>query len=127
MSDPRTGPPDSGQAQITSGDGNSPQTGYNIRSDALFRVEEIIISYADAASVTTDVTVWDDEDGTGAGNVADKRHVIQNLQPGEVRAVDTDGLRDFEEDVLYQADNNQDGNIEITTVGTLLLALKDVQ
>ncbi len=125
-SDPRTGPAESGQAQITAANGTTPQTAVDIDDVALYRVETVTIAYDDGATATVDVTMYDDAAGTSAGNVGDTRHVFKNLAPGEVRSVDFGGLRDFEEDVLVQGDGNQDGNIEVTVSGTALVALKDV-
>lgn len=128
MSDPRTGPAESGQVQIASGDGNTPQTALDIPSLALYRLEGIKIGYDESATATIDVTVFDDADGTTSGNVSDSRDTIKNLDPGEEVVIDYDGMRDFEEGVLVQEPNgNQDGDVEVLVMGTLLTALKDSQ
>lgn len=123
---PRTGFPENGNVQITTADGNTPQTALTIPSDALYLVTAVKIAYDDAANTTTDVTLYDDADGTAAGDVADQRDVYMNVTPGEVRMLDELSMRDVEEAVLFQADGNQDGNLELTVYGELLRALRDI-
>lgn len=125
--DPRTGPGASGKVTVANGDGNTPQTALNNRDDALFRLEAVSVGYDDGATTTIDIAIFDDADGTAAGNVGDERHQIKNIDPGEEVVVDFDGMRDFEEDVLVQEPNgNQDADIEVTVQGTRLVALDDV-
>lgn len=123
--DPRTGPDESGTVTITQGDGNAPQTALTIPGDALFSLSGIKFEYDDGATAATTITLFDDADGTGAGNVADQRDVFK-LQAGESRLIDGLEMRDFEEDVLVQGDNNQDGDVDVTVYGTMLIALADV-
>lgn len=123
--DPRTGPDESGTVTITQADGNAPQTALSIPADALFSPSAIKFEYDDGATAATTITLFDDADATGAGNVADQRDVFK-LQAGESRLVDGLPYRDFEEDVLVQGDNNQDADVDVTVYGTMLIALADV-
>lgn len=124
--DPRDGPGQSGHVTIESADGTTPQTAVDVRSDGLYQIEAIKVEYDDGASATTDVTLYDDADGTSSGDVSDQRDIIKNLDPGESVTVDYDGMRDFEEDVLVQGDGNQDGDVEVTVMGKSLTYLKDL-
>lgn len=127
MSDPRTGPSESGFVTITDGDGNAPQTAVNIPADALFKVEAIKIEY-DPSGTGDDVEigVFDDADGTGAGAVGDQRDSFKNIDPGEEVMADNLSMRDFEEDVLVQSiGDNHDADVDVTVYGTILIALAD--
>lgn len=126
--DPRTGPDESGFVTITDGDGDTPQTAVSIPTDALFSLEAIKVEY-DPAGTTGDVEIgiFDDEDGTSSGNVADQRDSIKNIDPGEEVMVDGLQMRDFEEDVLVQSiGDNHDDDVDVTVYGTLLTTLSDV-
>lgn len=125
--DPRTGPEDSGTVTIASGDNDAPQTAYSIRSDALFKVTHVKVEYDDDGTNSgVDVELYDDADGTSAGNVSDQRDSFLNLDPDSVVTVDGN-YRDFEEDVLVKtANGNQDGDVNVTVKGVLMTDLEDM-
>lgn len=126
--DPRTGPADSGTVRMVDADDDTPQTALDIPSDALFRLDGLTIDYDRGATATIDLAIFDDGSGTTAGNVSDRRDTIRNIDPGESVALDYDGMRDFENDVLVQAINgNQDGDVDVTVEGTRLTVLADVE
>lgn len=126
--DPRGGPDESGTVRIALGDGSTPQTALDIPSTALYRLKAIKLEYDASATATIDIEVFDDADGTTAGNVSDRRDTIRNIDPGESVVIDYDGMREFEEDVLVQEPNgNQDANVDVTVEGELLTYLKDLE
>jgi len=128
MADPRTGPHESGFVTITNVNGNAPQTALDIPSTVLFSLESLKIEYDPTATGTNvEIGVFDDADGTIAGNVSDQRESFKNIDPGEEVLFDTGGMRDFEEDVLVQSiGGNHDGDVDVTVTGTLLVVLSDV-
>lgn len=123
--DPRTGTTDSGVVTIASGDGNTPQTAFTIPSDALFRLHRVKIEYEDAATATTNVELFDDADGTGAGNVSDRRDRFPNIDP-DMSVTEEGPYRVFEEDVLAQTGGNQDADVTVTVYGEVLTDLEDM-
>lgn len=123
--DPRSGYPESDIVTVTSGDGNTPQTAIDIPSDALYRPTAVKIEYDSAATTAVDVSLFDEPDGTTAGNVSDRRDRHRNIQPGESRMVDELDMRDVEQDVLVQTDGNQDDELDVTVYGELIVALTD--
>lgn len=113
-SDPRQGIPDSDFHQFTSGDGNASATLLDVRSDALFRIDKLVVDYAGAAD--TLVQIWDDADGTAVGNLSDQRREIPLRGTGRL-TVDVENMRDIEEDVIAEVDGNQDGDVTVTVEG----------
>lgn len=124
--DPRTGYPESDIVTVTSGDGNTPQTAVDIPDLGLFRPTQVKIEYDENATVSATVSLFDDADGTSAGNVSDLRDRHRNIQPGETRTVDDLDMREFEEDVLVQTEGNQDDEVDVTVYGELITGLSDV-
>lgn len=112
--------PDSGEATVTAANGNTPQTAFDARDDALFRVEQIIVEYDPAATATTELTIHDDPDGTAAADLDETRKTIKNLQPGDVRSYDRLRMRTFDQDVLVQADGNQDDDVVVYVDGEVI-------
>lgn len=123
--DPRTGTEDSGHVTIEAGDGNTPQTAYDVPDDALFKPTEIKIEYNDAATVQAELEMHDNADGTANGDLDDLRDKWENVDDAGDR-IETDGnYRPFENGVLFATAGNQDSNLEITVHGVLLTDLKD--
>lgn len=125
--DPRVGTDDSGHVTIASGDGNTPQTAYDIPADALFRVDRVKIEYDDGGTVDgVDVQLWDDADGTAAGAVSDQRDEFPNLD-SDMKLEAEGPWRVFEEDVLVStANGSQDADVDVTVYGELLTDLADM-
>lgn len=116
----RPGAPDSGAAEIASGDGATDVTTVlDTRSDALFEATKIIITYP-SAGAATQVEFFDDPDGTADGDLsADVLTVDVEAAAGAetVLEIDEPMLRDFENDVLVEPDGNQDQAIQVYVGG----------
>lgn len=113
----RPGLPDSGEVIVTAGNGTTPQTVLDTRDDANYEINEIVIEYDPAATATTELTLHDDPDGTAGGDLDAALKTIKNLTPGEVRSYDDLSMRDFEQDVIVQADGNQDDEVAVYVDG----------
>lgn len=113
----RVGEPNSGEVIVTAGDGNTPQTVLDVNDDRLFEANQLILEYDPAATVTIELTLHDDDDGTAAGNLSTALKTIKNLSPGDVRDYTDLSLRDFENDVLIQTDGNQDDEVAVYVDG----------
>lgn len=113
----RPGLPNSGEVTVTQADGTDPQTVLDLPDDRLFEAHQLVVEYDPAASVTTELTIHDDDAGTSNANLSTRRKTVKNLTPGEVRAYDDLSMRDFENDVLVAADNNQDDDIVVYVDG----------
>lgn len=128
MNDPRGGPTESGFITISDADGNTPQTAVDIPADALYRLTAIKVEYDPSGTgENVEIGIFDDADGTSAGNVSDQRDSINNIDPGEEVMLDGLSMRDFEEDVLVQSiGDNHDADLDVTVYGQLLTVLEDV-
>lgn len=123
--DPRTGSEDSGYVTVASGDGDTPATAYTVPSDALFRPTRVKIEYP-SSGATTAVNLWDEDDGTGAGALADQRDAFTNLSSSDEADVFEGPWRVFDNDVVVNTDSSQDADVEVTVYGVLLTDLKDM-
>lgn len=124
--DPRTGQEDSAHVSIASGDGNTPQTAYDVPDDALFKVTDVKIEYNDSASAQAELEMHDNADGTSNANLDDQRDKWENLDSSGVRVETSGNYRPFENAVLFATAGNQDSNIEVTVHGVLLTDIADV-
>lgn len=124
--DPRIGSDESGYVEIEAADGSTPQTAVEIPATALFRVDQIKIEYDDGASATADLEVYDDPDGTAAGDLTDQRDAFLNID-SDTRIAHVAEYRVFENDVLVAtAGGNQDGVLGVTVYGEVLTDLEDI-
>lgn len=113
----RTGEPNSDEVTVAAGDGTTPQTVLDKNDDRLFEANQFIIEYDPAGTVTVELTIHDDDDGTANADLSARRKTIENLSPGDVRSYDNLSMRDFENDVLVAADGNQDADIQVYVDG----------
>lgn len=126
--DARVGPSESGHVTITAADGTTPQTALDIDATGLFRLEAVKIEYDSAATADCVVELYDDADGTTAGNVSDQRDTFRGITPGSTTMVDNLDGRDFEEDVLVKTEaGSQDDEVDVTVYGTILRSHADLQ
>lgn len=113
----RPGMPNSGEVTVTAANGTTPQTVLDLPDDRLFEANQLVVEYDPAATATTELTIHDDDDGTANADLSTRLKTIKNLTPGEVRSYDDLSMRDFENDVLVAADNNQDDDIVVYVDG----------
>lgn len=126
MTDPRTGPTESGTVTIASGDGNTPQTVLDVPSDALFRVERVTVEYAEAATAADTVVLADNADGTANGDIDDQRDRFElSSSGGDSIDRENRAMRDFENDVLAHTSGSHDADVHVTVEGTLIRYLED--
>jgi len=125
--DPRTGKVDSGTVTFDDATGTTPQTAFQIPDNALFRVTKVKVEYDDGATTGgVNLEMYDDADGTGNADVADKRDEFKNLDTDTLNEFDGP-WRVFEEDVLFHdADDNIDGELQVSVYGVVLSDLKDM-
>lgn len=122
--DPRIGSDESGFVQIADADDGAPQTALAVPTNALARVDKIKVE--NSASASVNLELYDDEDGTSAGNVSDQRDVLEAVGSGNSRTVEGP-WRVFEEDVLVATENGgQDDLVSVTVYGEVLTDLLDM-
>lgn len=119
MATDRDGIPNSGSAEIASGDSaTTVTTVLQTRDDSLFEPEKLVITYP-TAGVATQVQFFDAPDGTADGDLPSASLTLDVETTNTPVAVDLDGpaLRDIENDVLVEPDGNQDSAVQVYVGG----------
>jgi len=106
--------PRSATLTLSSG-ASSPATAIDLRDEERMAVEEMRLQYDSGGTTAALVEVYDEPDGTTAGNLNDKVDEFR-LQGGDEANPDM-VWEDIEDDIIVLPDGNSDGAITVTVGG----------
>jgi len=106
--------PRSGVVTLSSGS-NSPTSIVSLRDEEAMSVEEIRMQYDSAGTTAAVVEIYDEPEGTSAGDLSDKVDEFR-LTSGDSPNPDME-WEDIEDDVILYADGNSDAEITVTIGG----------
>lgn len=103
---------------VPSGDAN-PNTVLDLRDEDTLALESVRLQYLNAGTTETLVTLYDEPSGTTSGNLSDEIDTVE-LSPGNDKLLDAFVWEDVEDDIVIEADGNQDADVLVTVGGYLV-------
>lgn len=101
-------------SQVASGDTATDTTlALSLTGEQNANLEYVRLQYANAATATTVLELYDEPEGTASGDLSDLVERVE-LTPGDSVELDDSNYPNVQDDLLATTDGNQDGAVYVT-------------